>query len=160
MKTRIFTDGACSGNPGPGGWAAIITFSEKYKILSGNEVNTTNNRMELLSVVMALFKIINEYRNECDEITIISDSAYVVNAINKNWLKLWKSKGWNTSQDKQIKNADLWKKLDNLLDLFEVIEIKVNFEKVKGHSGNYFNELVDKKAREEVNIIKKKEGIM
>ena len=160
MKTRIFTDGACSGNPGPGGWAAIITFSEKYKILSGNEVNTTNNRMELLSVVMALFKIINEYRNECDEITIISDSAYVVNAINKNWLKLWKSKGWNTSQDKQIKNADLWKKLDNLLDLFEVIEIKINFEKVKGHSGNYFNELVDKKAREEVNIIKKKEGIM
>lgn len=160
MKTRIFTDGACSGNPGPGGWAAIITFSEKYKILSGNEVNTTNNRMELLSVVMALFKIINEYRNECDEITIVSDSAYVVNAINKNWLKLWKSKGWNTSQDKPIKNADLWKKLDNLLDLFEVIEIKVNFEKVKGHSGNYFNELVDKKAREEVNIIKKKEGIM
>lgn len=154
MKVRIFTDGACSGNPGTGGWAALIAFNDKQKMISGNEEITTNNRMELLAVVRSLMKIINVYRNEVEELVIISDSAYVVNAINKNWMRSWKEKGWKTSSDKDIKNVDLWRRLNSLLEILDVLEIQVSFEKVKGHSGNYFNELVDKEARNQIKLIK------
>ena len=159
MKLRIFTDGACSGNPGPGGWAAYINLTEGQKLISGGEEMTTNNRMELLSVVKSLMKVVNVYRKDADEVVIISDSAYVVNAIKNGWLKSWKANNWVTSKGDNIKNVELWKKLDSLLNIFNVLEIKIEFEKVKGHSGNCFNELVDKEARRQVKIIKERAGI-
>ena len=158
MKLRIFTDGACSGNPGPGGWASMFLFPHSTKTLSGNEPKTTNNRMELLAVVKSLeYFIDNCCTMDVDKIEINSDSAYVVNAINQNWYKLWEKENWKTTQKgSEVKNSDLWKEIINLLSVLNWLDIDIEFIKVKGHSGNELNELVDKIAKQEVEKVKGK----
>ena len=133
MKYKIYTDGACSGNPGKGGWAAIILDDNSYQSnIFGSENNTTNNRMELLAPIMALKKIKNK-----SEITIYTDSKYVKDGIT-DWIKKWKINNWKSSSKKPIKNRDLWIKLDNSCK-----KHKVNWKWVKAHAGNKFNNLVD-----------------
>lgn len=162
MVVRIFTDGACSGNPGPGGYAFLISLKDKQITFSDGEENTTNNRMELKAVVDALKAVIRNYNkfnsnNEYDVIEVNSDSAYVVNSINKKWIDLWMLNEWKTKGNEEVKNVDLWKKLIVCLTTFEKMKcIDIKFNKVKGHSGNTFNEIVDKLAREESLKIKKK----
>lgn len=154
MKLRIFTDGACSGNPGPGGWAALFTLPKENEMFSGNEKETTNNRMELLAVVKALGHalVLGNY----EEVEIHSDSAYVVNAIAKHWIDSWKMNGWKTIKGEQVKNNELWNTLAHQLEVARKESIKVTFVKVKGHSGNLFNEMVDERARNEALKAKKK----
>lgn len=156
MKLRVFTDGACSGNPGPGGWGAVYAFPKGIKKVSGGKVNTTNNEMELLAVVRSLEHYIAQLvLCEVDEIEINSDSAYVVNAINQKWIEQWKASGWKTTnKGNDVKNYKLWKRLLNAFDILDWLGIKVNFIKVRGHSGNELNEMVDKIAKEEVSKIK------
>lgn len=149
MRTiRIFTDGACSGNPGPGGWAAIISIGDKHKVLSGGEATTTNNRMELLAVVEALARIV-KHRSQDTEYEIYSDSAYVVNAITLCWLVAWKMQKWKTTKGEPVKNTDLWQRCDELLTAARKKGKQIKFVKVKGHAGNPLNEYADKVAREE-----------
>ena len=136
MKYKIYTDGACSGNPGPGGWGAVIfDQDDKQKNISGNEKNTTNNRMELLAAIMSLKKIKSN-----SEVVIFTDSTYVKNGITE-WMKNWKKNGWKNSNKKPIKNKDLWIKLDKLCQ-----SNSVSWKWVKGHSTNEFNNLADKLA--------------
>ena len=146
MKIRVFTDGACSGNPGPGGWGALINYSERNEIISGNEANTTNNRMELKAVVQALEKLAKENFN-CIEVH--SDSAYVINAVNLGWLERWKYNNWLTTSREPVKNKDLWKALLTILRAAKKSNAEITFVKVKGHAGNFFNETVDRVAVEE-----------
>jgi len=134
-KVIIYTDGACSGNPGPGGWGAILMYGSKKKELSGGELSTTNNRMELISVITALEAL----REPCD-VTLYTDSQYVANAINQGWLKTWQQKGWK-KKGGEVKNPDLWIKLVPLLEIHNVA-----FEWVKGHSDNEFNNRCDELA--------------
>lgn len=154
-KVKVYTDGACSNNPGPGGWGAVFTDTEKPFVLSGFYTSTTNNRMELLAVVKTIHHICKfreEYLNKgCTQFEIFSDSAYVVNAINNRWLYSWISKGWRTSKGSQVKNADLWKKYLDLMDELGNSGIKVVIHKVKGHDGDTYNEYVDTIAKGEVN---------
>lgn len=138
-KVTVYTDGACSGNPGPGGWAAILVYNENEKIISGGEKETTNNRMELTAAVSAL-----EALKEPCEVEIISDSKYVVDAINKGWLDGWKSKNWKKADGKPALNVDLWTKL-----LLQLDRHKVSFDWVKGHDGHGYNERCDERAVEE-----------
>lgn len=153
MLLRIFTDGACSSNPGPGGWAAIVNLKEECKVLRGNKQDTTNNCMELMAAKEAVkYFLQNTDEHECDSVRIMSDSAYVVNAINKGWLKKWSKNGWKTSGDKDVANKELWKEMFMLLESDKLHKIK--FVKVKGHVGDTFNELADKVAKEEVEKIK------
>ncbi len=151
MKVRIFTDGACSENPGPGGWAVVFNTADKCKTISGNEKNTTNNRMELKAVIEAFRRIIR--REKCfapkSEYDIYSDSAYVVNTINRNWHETWQVNGWKTTKGDEVKNKDLWEQYLKLHYEALRLEIVITINKVKGHSGNTFNELVDKLAKEE-----------
>ena len=154
MKLRIFTDGACSGNPGPGGWAALFALPTGNKIISGCEEETTNNKMELLAVAKALTEVIDgewdsdkRIIDDYNEIEIHSDSAYVVNAINKNWLSAWSMNGWKTTRGEQVKNGELWFAVKEYLVQAKCEGIVISFVKVKGHSGNLFNEMVDKRAR-------------
>ena len=163
MKLRIFTDGACSGNPGPGGWAALFTYPESNRIISGNEESTTNNRMELMAVVRALSEVLDEDWTSCvrpidsyDDIEIHSDSAYVVNAVSKGWLKVWQTNGWKTSTREAVKNSELWEQLIQIMKGVEECGATIKFVKVKGHNGNLFNEMVDERARSESIIAKKK----
>jgi len=136
MQYTIYTDGACSGNPGPGGWGAVIFDQEKNQInISGKEENTTNNRMELTAPIMALQKI-----NPKSEITIFTDSNYVKSGITE-WIKKWEVNGWKSSNKKPIKNKDLWIKLDNLCKKNEI-----KWKWVKGHSNNKYNDLADELA--------------
>ena len=136
MKYKIFTDGACSGNPGPGGWGAVIfDQDDKQKNISGSEKNTTNNRMELLAAIMSLKKIKSN-----SEVVIFTDSTYVKNGITE-WMKNWKKNGWKNSNKKPVKNKDLWEKLDKLCD-----SNRVSWKWVKGHSSNKFNNLADELA--------------
>ena len=144
MKTRIYTDGACSGNPGPGGWAALILCENKRVTLSSSDRYTTNNRMELLAAIRAIDWCI---KNKYKKIEIYSDSAYVVNSINKEWIKKWKRNFWKNSKGDDVKNRDLWELLNEQLhDLSHVI----TFVKVRGHSGDKNNDYVDKVAKSEV----------
>lgn len=136
----VYTDGACSGNPGGGGWAAILNFKGKEKILSGGEENTTNNRMELMAVIMGLESV-----KEKQNIKVYSDSAYVVNAFNQNWLSNWQKNNWKTSGNGEVLNKDLWQRL-----LTVVEKHNVEFIKVKGHSDNENNNRCDALAREEI----------
>lgn len=145
MKIKAYTDGACSGNPGPGGWAAILLFDAGKQDISGNELYTTNNRMELKAVVETM-NVLNDLN--CKHIEIYSDSAYVVNAINKCWITKWANNGWKTTSFDDVKNKDLWKRLLHLL--LTGPHESVKFIKVKGHSGNEHNELVDVLAKKEV----------
>ena len=138
MKKRveIFTDGACSGNPGPGGYGAILKYGEHIKELSGGEEQTTNNRMELTAVITAL-----EALKEPCLVVLTTDSKYVVDGIEKGWAKSWRENGWKKKDKKPALNPDLWGKL---LDLLEVHEVKFNW--VKGHAGHPENERCDELA--------------
>ena len=131
-KVCIYTDGACSGNPGPGGWAAILTYGENERELSGGESATTNNRMELMAVISALTAL-----KESCEVELWTDSQYIEKAINEGWLAGWKRRGWNRKGG-ELKNIELWQELDRLLGLH-----KVNFNWLKGHDGHEYNERCD-----------------
>ena len=136
---EIFTDGACSGNPGPGGWGAVLRYGKTEKELSGGEAETTNNRMELTAVIEALKAI----KKEC-EIIISTDSRYVMDGVLQ-WLPNWKQNGWKTANKKApVKNLDLWQELDALLQKYNV-----KWLWVKGHNGHPENERVDVLARKE-----------
>ena len=136
MKFKIYTDGACSGNPGKGGWAAIILDSDlNQSSISGSESNTTNNRMELLAAIMALKKI-----KKKSDITIFTDSKYVKDGIT-DWIKKWKLNSWKSSNKKPVKNKDLWIKLDN-----SCLKHNVTWKWVKAHAGNKYNNLADELA--------------
>lgn len=149
MKIRIYTDGACSGNPGPGGWAIVVNTDDECKTHSGHEVETTNNRMELLAFLKSLEKIYEDKNKKKNTYEIYSDSAYVVNGINRGWLYNWKMNGWKTKTRDDIKNRDLWEQIESYISTFKVDKTNVNVIKVKGHAGNTFNELVDKLAKKE-----------
>ena len=136
MKYTIYTDGACSGNPGPGGWGAVIFDNDnKQKNISGSEENTTNNRMALSAAIMALEEV-----NTNSEITIYTDSTYVKNGITE-WVLKWKENGWKNSNKEPVKNKDLWEKLDNLCE-----QNTINWKWVKGHASNKYNNLADELA--------------
>lgn len=156
MKLRVFTDGSCSGNPGPGGWAAMFNYSDRMEEISGHELSTTNNRMELMAVAQALSNIIeNGDALDYEAIEICSDSAYVVNAITKGWLEQWKSNGWRTKGGDAIKNCNLWKEIAANTDVIRKM-VTLEFKKVKGHDGNLFNEMADARACEETAEAKRK----
>ena len=135
MKLKIYTDGACSGNPGKGGWAAIILDGKNQSSISGSESKTTNNRMELMAPIMALKKIKIK-----SEITIYTDSRYVKDGITE-WIKKWKLNNWKSSNKKPVKNKDLWVKLDNHCQ-----KHNVSWKWVKAHASNKLNNLVDELA--------------
>jgi len=140
MNCTIYTDGACSGNPGPGGWGAVI-FDERQKQnnISGAVKDTTNNRMELMAPIMALKKIKTK-----SDITIFTDSTYVKNGITE-WIKKWEKNGWKTSNKKPVKNKDLWIKLNDLCQ-----KNKISWKWVKGHSNNKYNILADELATQAI----------
>lgn len=129
----IFTDGACSGNPGPGGWGAILRFGEHEKELSGGEKNTTNNRMELTAVISALSAL----KEPC-EVTLTTDSKYVADGLSKGWAANWKKNGWRKADKKPALNPDLW---DELLRLAEIHTLTISW--IKGHAGHSENERCD-----------------
>ena len=136
-KVDIYTDGACSGNPGAGGWGVILMFNGHVKEISGYVAETTNNRMELFSVISGL-KCLKE---KCD-VTVYSDSAYVVNAVNNGWLKNWGRNGWKNADKQGVKNRELWVDL-----LLTAEKHNVSFVKVKGHSDNIYNNRCDELVR-------------
>ncbi|HHU06421.1 MAG TPA: ribonuclease HI [Clostridiales bacterium] len=135
-EVTIYTDGACSGNPGPGGWAAILKYGGREKVLSGGENPTTNNRMELRAVISAL-----EALKEPCKVKLYSDSKYVCDAVEKGWARSWKAKGWRRSDKSPAKNPDLWERLLELLDTHEVELIWV-----RGHADNPYNNRCDELA--------------
>ena len=136
MNTKIYTDGACVGNPGPGGWAAVLLIENEKKEIFGGTKLTTNNRMELMAVIKALENVKFNSR-----IKIYTDSQYVKNGITI-WITTWKNKNWKTSSNKEVKNRDLWEKLDKLASHYEI-----RWEWIRGHSGNIKNEIADQLAR-------------
>lgn len=133
---EIFTDGACSGNPGPGGWGALLRFGDREKELCGGEAETTNNRMELLAAIEAL----NALKRPC-EVKLTTDSVYVKNGITQ-WIHGWKQNGWRTANKKPVKNADLWQALEEAIHQHDV-----SWFWVKGHAGHVENERADELAR-------------
>ena len=135
-QVEVFTDGACSGNPGPGGWGAVLRYNGHEKELSGGEANTTNNRMELCAVIFAL-----EALKEPCSVKLYSDSQYVCNALTLGWAKKWRAQGWMRNKKEKALNPDLWERLLNLCDRHEV---EVNW--VKGHAGHPENERCDRLA--------------
>ncbi len=139
-QVEIYTDGACSGNPGAGGWSAILSYKGKEKEISGGEKDTTNNRMELLAVINGL-KMLKE---KCI-VKLYSDSQYVVSAFTNGWINNWILAGWRTADKKPVKNEDLWKELVNLTSVHQV-----EFIKVKGHADNEKNNRCDLLARNEI----------
>lgn len=139
-KIIIYTDGACSGNPGPGGWGAILMYKEHKKEISGGNKNTTNNIMELTAVIEGLKSL--KYPSEVE---VYSDSAYVVNAFLQGWIYNWVKKGWKTSGKEPVKNREIWQELYDLTKIH-----KVNFIKVKGHSDNKYNNRCDELARKAI----------
>ena len=140
MKYIIYTDGACSGNPGPGGWGAVIIDEKENQInLSGKEKATTNNRMELVAPIMALKKI-----KISSEITIYTDSTYLKDGITI-WINNWRKNGWKNANKKPVKNKDLWIMLNNLTE-----KKLIDWKWIKAHAGNKFNELADKLATEAI----------
>lgn len=136
----IYTDGACSGNPGPGGWGVVLQYGKAMKEMSGFDANTTNNRMELLAAIKGLSAL----KEPCC-VDLYSDSAYLVNAWEKGWLKGWQKNGWMTSQKKPVENQDLWQELLRLADVHRVV-----WHKVKGHADNRWNNRCDELAVAEV----------
>ncbi len=135
-KVVLYTDGACSGNPGPGGYGAILIYNGIEKEISGGEKNTTNNKMEMMAVIKGL-----EMLKEPCEVEVYSDSAYVVNSIEKGWIYSWKKNGWKKADKKSVKNIELWEMLLNLMD-----KHKVTFLKVKGHADDELNNRCDRLA--------------
>lgn len=146
MKTiDIYTDGACSGNPGVGGWAAVLMYNEHKKEISGYDKETTNNRMEIFAVIQGLRAL-----KESCIVRLYTDSAYVSDAFNKNWIDSWLVKDWRTANNAIVKNQDLWKAL-----LYETNKHKITFIKVKGHSDNKYNNRCDELARGAIDECKK-----
>ena len=143
-EVQIYTDGACRGNPGPGGWGAILVYGEHIKELSGGEASTTNNRMELMGAICALEAL----KMPCS-VTLTTDSKYLCDAITKGWVYTWKSKGWMRAKNEPAANPDLWEKLLKLLDTHQVTLVWV-----KGHNGHPYNERCDKLATEAADNLK------
>jgi len=139
----IYTDGGCEGNPGPGGWGAVVRCGESVREISGGELATTNNRMELLAAISALASL-----TERSEVSLFTDSQYVKNGITQ-WISGWKRKGWITSTKEPVKNVDLWKRLDAV-----VAQHRVTWKWVKGHAGNVDNERCDGLAGREIAKLK------
>ncbi len=143
-KVLVYTDGACSGNPGPGGYAAVLLYGEHEREISGAEENTTNQRMELQAAIAAL-----ETLKEPCHVILHSDSAYLVNAFNQNWLGKWQRNGWLNSHRQPVGNRDLWERL-----LEQAGRHRVEWVKVRGHSDNKLNNRCDELARQAVTSIK------
>jgi ribonuclease HI len=135
-KVEIYTDGACSGNPGPGGWGAVLKYGEHTMEISGGSPNTTNNKMELTGVIEALKRL----TEPCD-VVLTTDSKYIVDSVNKKWVYGWRAKNWIKSDKKPAMNVDLWEELLKLLD-----KHNVEFVWIKGHNGHQYNEKCDKLA--------------
>jgi ribonuclease HI len=140
IKVTIYTDGACSGNPGPGGWGAILIYKDTLKEISGYEADTTNNKMELTAVIQVLRCL----KFPC-EVDLYSDSAYIINAFNNGWIYNWSMSNWKSKDKREVKNKKLWKELYELSNIH-----KINWIKVKGHEDNEFNNRCDKIAKEEI----------
>ncbi len=136
---EIFTDGACRGNPGPGGWGVLLRFKDSEKTLKGAATDTTNNRMELQAAISAL-----ESLSQPCKIQLTTDSRYVMDGIQQ-WMPNWKKRGWKTANKKPVKNEDLWRKLDELVSAHEI-----DWHWVKGHSGHRENEIVDQLANDAI----------
>ena len=148
-KVTIYTDGACSGNPGVGGWGAILMSNGHEKECGGYDNQTTSTRRQLFAVIMAL----RQLKEPCD-VEIYTDSAYVADAFNKNWITQWEAAEWKTSGKNEVKNQDLWKAL-----LMEKEKHQVVFVKVKGHSDNEYNNRCDRIARGQIDLCKKNQPI-
>lgn len=144
-NVELFTDGACSGNPGPGGWGAILRYGDKEKELCGGEKETTNNRMELTAVIEGLAKL----KEPC-KVRLVTDSKYVADAVTKGWVFSWQKNGWRKADKKPALNVDLW---ERLLELLKIHEVTIDW--VKGHNGHPENERCDKMA---VEFYKKLQG--
>ena len=142
IEVEIYSDGACLGNPGPGGWGAILMAGNKKKEISGAIKDTTNNRMELVAAIEALKNL-----KKPATIKLFTDSKYVINGITR-WIFSWKKTQWRNSNRKLVKNSDLWQELDN-----EVQKHKIEWIWVKGHSGNHYNELIDNLSRKQAESI-------
>ena len=147
MTVAIYTDGSCLGNPGPGGWGAILVYGDVEKEMSGGEDNTTNNRMELLAAIMAL-----EALKRPVAVTLTSDSSYLKDGITK-WIHGWKKNGWKTAAKKPVANQDLWQRLDEAITPHQI-----NWQWVKGHAGHPMNERCDDLARLAAEAIKHAEN--
>lgn len=139
-KIIIYTDGACSGNPGPGGWAAVLIYNGNEKEISGGNKNATNNIMEITAVIEGLKAL----KYPC-EVELYSDSAYVVNTFTQGWIFNWMQKGWKTASGDPVKNKELWQELYSLTKIH-----KVTFNKVKGHADNHYNNRCDELARDAI----------
>lgn len=144
-EIEIYTDGSCSGNPGPGGWGVVLIYGPFLKTINGGEAHTTNNQMELASVIHAL----DNLKEKC-KVKLYSDSNYVIKAFTEGWIDGWIAKGWKNSQKKPVANRELWEKLIKLVNKHEV-----EFIKVPGHAGNQYNELADTLAVEATEKTKK-----
>ena len=139
-EVELYTDGACSGNPGPGGWGVILVVGDKEKELAGGEPDTTNQRMELQAVIQGLKAL-----NRPCKVKVYSDSAYFINALEKKWYVNWRKNGWKNSKGESVKNRDLWEALLEQMDRHQL-----SLQKVKGHSGHHYNERCDALARSAV----------
>jgi ribonuclease HI len=146
-RVYIFTDGACRGNPGPGGWGALLRYSDREKKISGGESNTTNNRMELMAAIQALAAI-----KESCIIELYTDSQYVQKGVTE-WLPGWKKRHWKKSDNKPVKNVDLWQALDK-----QIQSHQISWHWVKGHNGHLENELVDALANKAIDDFQKSAG--
>jgi len=146
-KVTIYTDGACSGNPGPGGWGALLIYDGNEKEISGGTSNTTNNQMEMTAAIEAFEAL----KQPCD-VTIYTDSQYLKNGIT-SWIHGWRKNGWKTAKGKAVKNQDLWKRLDSVLKIHDV-----QWAWVKGHAGHEYNERVDQLAVAQRDKVAKKES--
>lgn len=142
-QIKLYTDGACSGNPGPGGWGAVLLYGDHEKEISGAVADTTNNRMEMLAVIEGLRAL----KDKC-EVTIFTDSTYVMKGMTE-WLSGWKANGWKTAAKKPVKNQDLWLELEA-----ELAKHAVTWQWVKGHAGDEYNERADKLAYNESQLLK------
>ena len=140
----IYTDGACSGNPGPGGWGAVLLYQDRHKELRGGDPETTNQRMELTAVIEALKAL----KVEGWDVEVYSDSAYLVNAFNQGWLEKWQRNGWKNAKNDPVANQDLWQELLRLSK-----KNKVKIIKIAGHSGDFWNERGDALARQAIKEI-------
>lgn len=145
---EIFTDGACRGNPGPGGWGVLLRAGEHQKELHGGELETTNNRMEMTAVIEALKCI-----KQPAKLKITTDSKYVIQGVEE-WLAQWKKRGWRTASKKPVKNVDLWQTLDQL-----VSQHQISWQWVKGHSGHLENERVDELANQGVDEVLQQQAV-